>query len=77
MKGVFGVAVKPQQPPPPAKPPIDTSDLVSLTSVGTFDHPVLVTAPRGDGERASSSSRPELVGVVRGGVAVPVPFLDI
>jgi glucose/arabinose dehydrogenase len=76
MKGVFGVAVKPQH-PPPAKPPIDTSDLVSLTSVGTFDHPVLVTAPRGDAERAFVVEQTGTVRVVRDGVAVPVPFLDI
>lgn len=76
MNGVFGVAVKPPQPTPP-KPPIDTSDLVSLTSVGTFDHPILVTAPPDDRERAFVVEQTGTVRVVRHGDVVPVPFLDI
>ena len=77
MKGLFGVAVKPPQPRPPAKPPIDTSDLVSLTRVGTFDSPVLVTAPPDDRERAFVVEQTGTVRVVRNGDVVPVPFLDL
>jgi glucose/arabinose dehydrogenase len=77
MKGLFGVAVKPPQPPPLAKPPIDTSDLVSLTPVGTFDQPVLVTAPPDDRERAFVVEQSGTVRVVRDGDVVPVLFLDI
>jgi glucose/arabinose dehydrogenase len=77
MKGLFGVAVKPPQPQPPARPPIDASDLVSLTRVGTFDHPVLVTAPPDDRERAFVVEQSGTVRVVRDGDVVPVPFLDI
>jgi len=77
MRGQFGVAVKPVETPPPTKPPVNTSDLVSLTPVGTFDAPVLVTAPAGDDDRVFVVEQTGTVRLVRDGVTSPTPFLDI
>src|SRR5262245_53007641 len=77
MKGQLGVAVKPVETPPPAKPPVNTSDLVSLTPIGSFDHPVLVTAPPDDRDRIFVVEQSGTVRTVRDGVASPKPFLDI
>jgi len=77
MRGQFGVAVKPVETPPPTKPPVNTSDLVSLTPVGTFDIPVLVTAPAGDDDRVFVVEQTGTVRLVRDGVTSPTPFLDI
>jgi glucose/arabinose dehydrogenase len=77
MKGQFGVAVKPVETPQPAKPPVNTSDLVSLTSIGSFEQPVLVTAPPGDRDRVFVVEQSGTVRVVRDGVASPTLFLDI
>jgi glucose/arabinose dehydrogenase len=76
MKGAIGVSVKPPPSPPPA-PPVDTSDLVSLTRIGTFERPVLVTAPPGDTERLFVVEQRGIVRIVRDGVVLPDPFLDI
>jgi glucose/arabinose dehydrogenase len=76
MKGAFGVSVKPPATPPPA-PPVDTSDLVSLTRVGSFERPVLATAPPGDRQRLFVVEHRGTVRVVRDGVVLPNPFLDI
>ena len=77
MKGQFGVAVRPVETPPPAKPPVNTSDLVSLTPIGTFDTPVLVTAPPGDEHRVFVVEQAGTVRLVRDGLVSPTPFLDI
>lgn len=77
MKGRFGVAVKPAETQPPSKPPVNTSDLVMLKPVGTFDHPVLVTAPTGDPDRAYVVEQTGTVRLVRDGEVSPTPFLDI
>ena len=77
MRGQFGVAVKPVETPPPTKPPVNTSDLVSLTPVATFDTPVLVTAPAGDDDRVFVVEQTGTVRLVRDGVTSPTPFLDI
>ena len=77
MRGQFGVAVKPVETPPQTKPPVNTSDLVSLTPVGTFDIPVLVTAPAGDDDRVFVVEQTGTVRLVRDGVTSPTPFLDI
>jgi glucose/arabinose dehydrogenase len=76
MKGIFGVSTKPPPPAPPP-PPIDTSNLVSLTSVGSFDRPVLVTAPSGDTRRQFVVEQRGTVRVVRDGEILPAPFLDV
>ena len=76
MTGQFGVAVKPVETQPPPKPPVNTSDLVTLTPVGTFDRPVLVTAPTGDPDRAYVVEQTGTVRLVRDGEVSPTPFLD-
>ena len=78
MKGVFGVGVKVVTAPPAPKPPIDSSDLVSLTPVGErFDQPVLVTAPRGDRDNIYVVQQTGTVRVVHDGEIQPLPFLDL
>ena len=76
MKGAIGVSVKPPPPPPPA-PPVDTSDVVSLRHVETFERPVLVTAPPGDTQRVFVVEQGGTVRIVRDGTVMPNPFLDI
>jgi len=75
MKGALGVSVKPPASPPPT-PPVDTSDVASLTRVGSFERPVLVTAPPGETQLFVVEHR-GTVRVVRDGVVLPDPFLDI
>jgi hypothetical protein len=77
MKGTFGVAVKPIEKPPPTKPPVDASDLVSLSRVGSFERPVLVTAPPGERERIFVVEQTGTVRVVKDGEIRPTPFLDL
>ncbi len=77
MTGVFGVSVKPQTAPPPKPPPVNTSNLVSLTKIGTFERPVLVTAPPGDTDRLFVVNQTGTVQVVRNGEVLPTPFLDL
>jgi hypothetical protein len=76
MKGTFGVSTKPA-PPTKLPPPIDTSDLVSPARVGTFDRPVLVTAPAGDTQRLFVVEQRGTVRIVRDGAILPTPFLDL
>ena len=76
MKGAFGVSTKPVAPQPPP-PPVDTSDVASLTRIGTFEQPVLVTAPPGDTQRIFIVEQGGTVRIVRDGTLVPSPFLDI
>ena len=76
MKGAFGVSIKPPA-PPPAPPPVDTSDVASLTRIGSFEQPVLVTAPPGDTSRVFVVEQGGTVRIVRDGTLVPGPFLDI
>ncbi len=78
MKGQFGVAVKPAETKPPTEPPVNTSDLVTLAPVGgSFDHPVLVTAPPGDRDHIFVVEQTGTVRVVLNGEASSTPFLDI
>ncbi|HVR12767.1 MAG TPA: PQQ-dependent sugar dehydrogenase [Gaiellaceae bacterium] len=76
MKGVFGVSVKPP-PTPVVPPPVNTSDLVSLTKIGTFDRPVLVTAPPGETDRIFIVEQTGAIRIVRDGTVLPTPFLDL
>ncbi len=76
MKGTFGISTRPK-PPTKLPPPIDTSDLVSPTPVGTFDRPVLVTAPPGDTHRIFVVEQRGTVRIVRDGQVLPTPFLDL
>ena len=76
MKGSLGVATKPAPPPLPP-PPVDTSDVAALVRIGTFEQPVLVTAPPGDTQRIFVVEQTGTVQVVRGGEVLPRPFLDL
>jgi len=53
------------------------SSSVRLASVGTFDTPVYVTAPRGDRRRIFVVEQGGTIRVLRAGKARPRPFLDI
>ena len=76
MKGAFGVSRKP---PPPAPPPpaVSASDLATLTRVGMFERPVLVTAPAGDTGELFVVEQTGAVRVVRDGELLVQPFLDL
>jgi glucose/arabinose dehydrogenase len=76
MKGTFGVAVTPPAPDPPP-PPVDTSEVAALSRIGSFERPVLVTAPPGDTDSVYVVEQRGTVRIVRNGVALPQPFLDI
>jgi glucose/arabinose dehydrogenase len=76
MRGRFGVA-RPAPPPPPPPPPDVVSDDAVLTEVGVFTSPVLVTAPPGDTHRIFIVEHAGSVRIVRDGVVLPTPFLDI
>ncbi len=76
MKGALGVATKPRPPAPPP-PPVDTSDVAALALIGTFERPVLVTAPPDDTQRVFVVEQTGTVQVVRGGEVLPRPFLDL
>jgi len=76
MKGRFGVARPVASTPKPA--PVDTtSDRAVLTKVGTFARPVLVAAPPGDDRRLFVVEHAGRVIVVKDGVPLETPFLDI
>ena len=74
MRGTFRVTAAPPAPEPP--PPVDVSDAATLSPVGTFERPVLVTAPRGD-ERLFVGEQTGAVRIVRGGQVLAEPFLDL
>jgi glucose/arabinose dehydrogenase len=76
MRGSFGVSTKPAPPPKPP-PPVDTSKLVTLTRIGAFERPVLVTAAPGDARRVFVVEQAGTVRVVRDGETLARPFLDI
>ena len=48
-----------------------------LQSVGRFDQPLYVTAPRGDRRRVFVVEQPGVIRVIRGGHTLAQPFLDI
>src|SRR5215211_3791416 len=48
-----------------------------LTEIGSFDTPVYVTAPPGDGSRLFVVEKPGRIMEVRNGEKLPAPFLDI
>ena len=50
---------------------------VSLTSVGTFDQPIFVTAPYGDAQRVFVVERPGVIRIIKDGTTLAAPFLDI
>jgi glucose/arabinose dehydrogenase len=76
MRGRFAVG-KPAPPATPPAPPVTVSGTAVLTKIGTFERPVLVTAPPGDTERLFVVEQEGTVRVVRDGELLPRPFLDI
>lgn len=76
MRGTFSVTPPPAPPPPPEEPPLDVAGSASLSSIGTFERPVLVTTPLGD-DRLFVVEQTGTVRIVRDGVTLPRPFLDL
>jgi len=74
MRGSFRVTAVPPAPGP--EPPLDVAGSSTLTHVGTFERPVLVTAPRGD-DRLFVVEQTGAVRVIRGGQVLAAPFLDL
>jgi glucose/arabinose dehydrogenase len=56
---------------------VDTSEVASLTRIGSFERPVFVTAPPGDTRRVFVVEQGGTVRIVRDGAVLPEPFLDI
>src|SRR4051812_8608678 len=50
---------------------------LTATPVGNFDSPMIVTAPPGDAHREFVVERYGKVKIVRDGVVLPTPFLDL
>ena len=75
MKGTFtvGKAATPE----PEEPPVTVSGSASLTPVGTFERPVLVTSPPGDTERIFVVEQTGVVRIVARGRTLEHPFLDL
>ena len=78
MSGRFLVTAPPPRPPEPnpEPPPVRVAGSATLTRVGTFDRPVLVTAPEGD-PRLFVVEHTGAVRVVRDGETLPWPFVDL
>lgn len=77
MKGTFGVARPVTTAPPPPPPPEVDSEAATLTRIGTFSRPVLVTAPPGDVDRIFVVEHAGRVVIVDRGTVRALPFLDI
>jgi glucose/arabinose dehydrogenase len=77
LQGTFTVTAAPAPPPPPPAPPPVITGSVALTSIGTFQRPVLVTAPPGDRERLFVVEQTGTIRIVRNGELLPRPFLDL
>jgi glucose/arabinose dehydrogenase len=77
MTGVFSVG-KPATSPQPSSPPtVPIGDTVELTKIGTFDRPVLVTAPAGDSRLFVVEQTGTIRVISEDGHVLPQPFLDI
>jgi glucose/arabinose dehydrogenase len=76
MRGTFSVGGPPAAAPPPP-PPVVVSGTAVLTKVGSFDQPVLVTAPAGDTDTAYVVEQTGAVRILRNGSILPRPFLDL
>jgi glucose/arabinose dehydrogenase len=78
MSGVFGAGkAATKAPPPPPPPTVPVADTVQLTKIGTFDRPVLVTAPPGDPRLFVVEQGGAIRVVEPDGAVAPEPFLDI
>ena len=76
LRGTFTVVPAPAPAPPPEPSPAEVASAAALTQVGTFERPVLVTAPQGD-DRVFVVEQTGTVRIVRGGEVVAEPFLDL
>ena len=77
MSGVFVVG-KPAAKQQPTKPPtVSVAGTVKLTKIGTFDRPVLVTAPTGDPRLFVVEQTGTIRVVDADGTILSEPFLDI
>ncbi len=76
MRGTFSVG-KPPAPPPAPPSPVTVSGTTVLTKIGTFERPVLVTAPPRDTKRVFVVEQTGAVRVVRDGDVLTTPFLDL
>jgi glucose/arabinose dehydrogenase len=75
LRGTFTVVPVVPTPPPPEPSPTDVSTAAVLAQVGTFERPVLVTAPAGD-DRVFVVEQTGAVRIVRDGEVLERPFLD-
>ena len=75
LRGTFTVVPAVPAPPPPEPSPTEVSRAAVLTQVGTFERPVLVTAPAGD-DRVFVVEQTGAVRIVRDGQVLERPFLD-
>jgi glucose/arabinose dehydrogenase len=74
MRGTFRITSSPR--PPQPEPPLDVAASATLSPVGTFERPVLVTAPADD-DRLFVVEQTGAVRIVRVGRTVETPFLDL
>jgi glucose/arabinose dehydrogenase len=74
MRGTFRITASPR--PPEPEPPLDVAASAALSPVGTFERPVLVTAPADD-DRLFVVEQTGAVRIVRDGGVVETPFLDL
>jgi glucose/arabinose dehydrogenase len=75
LRGTFTVVPAPAPAPPPEPSPAEVTAAAVLTQVGTFERPVLVTAPAGD-DRVFVVEQTGAVRIVRDGQVLERPFLD-
>ncbi len=77
MRGTFTVGrASAPAPAPDPPPPVTVAGTTQLTTIGSFDQPVFVTAPEGD-PRVFVVEQPGTVRIVRDGTLSPEPFLDL
>jgi glucose/arabinose dehydrogenase len=76
LRGTFNVVPAPAPAPPPEPSPAEVASAAVLTPVGTFEQPVLVTAPQGD-DRVFVVEQTGTVRIVRGAEVLAQPFLDL
>ncbi len=76
MKGRLSLGKAPAPTPEPSAPPVTLSGAAVLTGIGTFESPILVTAPAGD-KRIHVVEQTGVVRIVRDGEVLPHPFLDL
>jgi glucose/arabinose dehydrogenase len=76
LRGAFTVVAPAPAPPPPEPTSAEVVAAANLTQVGTFERPVLVTAPAGD-DRVFVVEQTGAVRIVQNGQVLERPFLDV